>query len=99
MAGSISSKEPRSRPCVPTHAARITRLRANWCSTVRLYPRVWPMCQWGSKNWYAMGSRNVVEAFGCTGANGGNGFCVPEERSEEHTSELQSRENLVCRLL
>src|SRR5690606_40327436 len=24
---------------------------------------------------------------------------VDEERSEEHTSELQSRENLVCRLL
>src|SRR5690606_39279352 len=24
---------------------------------------------------------------------------VPPERSEEHTSELQSRENLVCRLL
>src|SRR5690606_39317460 len=24
---------------------------------------------------------------------------VPEARSEEHTSELQSRENLVCRLL
>src|SRR5690606_40195086 len=23
----------------------------------------------------------------------------PEDRSEEHTSELQSRENLVCRLL
>src|SRR5690606_39754796 len=23
----------------------------------------------------------------------------PDERSEEHTSELQSRENLVCRLL
>src|SRR5690606_39949146 len=27
-------------------------------------------------------------------------FAVPEDsRSEEHTSELQSRENLVCRLL
>src|SRR5690606_41182865 len=25
--------------------------------------------------------------------------CVPRLRSEEHTSELQSRENLVCRLL
>src|SRR5690606_39788179 len=25
--------------------------------------------------------------------------CVSETRSEEHTSELQSRENLVCRLL
>src|SRR5690606_40610620 len=24
---------------------------------------------------------------------------APEQRSEEHTSELQSRENLVCRLL
>src|SRR5690606_41146113 len=24
---------------------------------------------------------------------------VPEDRSEEHTSELQSRENIVCRLL
>src|SRR5690606_40946634 len=26
-------------------------------------------------------------------------FVLPEIRSEEHTSELQSRENLVCRLL
>src|SRR5690606_41612634 len=25
--------------------------------------------------------------------------CLPGSRSEEHTSELQSRENLVCRLL
>src|SRR5690606_42165643 len=34
----------------------------------------------------------------CRGAGGGT---VPgrEPRSEEHTSELQSRENLVCRLL
>src|SRR5690606_8963361 len=29
----------------------------------------------------------------------GNGLYVEELRSEEHTSELQSRENLVCRLL
>src|SRR5690606_39575567 len=27
------------------------------------------------------------------------GQSLPEHRSEEHTSELQSRENLVCRLL
>src|SRR5690606_41013492 len=27
------------------------------------------------------------------------GMCDHERRSEEHTSELQSRENLVCRLL
>src|SRR5690606_39912978 len=28
-----------------------------------------------------------------------NAFLVDDARSEEHTSELQSRENLVCRLL
>src|SRR2546430_17394930 len=27
------------------------------------------------------------------------GFTVPKHRSEEHTSELQSQSNLVCRLL
>src|SRR5690606_41079118 len=27
------------------------------------------------------------------------GFAIASPRSEEHTSELQSRENLVCRLL
>src|SRR5690606_39709181 len=26
-------------------------------------------------------------------------YALPSDRSEEHTSELQSRENLVCRLL
>src|SRR5436309_4500833 len=30
---------------------------------------------------------------------GGNPLFIGEARSEEHTSELQSRENLVCRLL
>src|SRR5271165_7634015 len=29
----------------------------------------------------------------------GGGALLPHQRSEEHTSELQSRENLVCRLL
>src|SRR5690606_40024889 len=32
--------------------------------------------------------------------SGGEGECgAGDDRSEEHTSELQSRENLVCRLL
>src|SRR5690606_40266460 len=35
------------------------------------------------------GARRLVEAIGL----------IADERSEEHTSELQSRENLVCRLL
>src|SRR5690606_39665992 len=32
-------------------------------------------------------------------ASGSRGSCSRGTRSEEHTSELQSRENLVCRLL
>src|SRR5690606_40220160 len=42
---------------------------------------------------------------GSSGAAEGSGACPPTgrvasgSRSEEHTSELQSRENLVCRLL
>src|SRR5690606_23381849 len=46
------------------------------------------------------------EAFAGGSAKGqnlvlGSGSMIPgfEDRSEEHTSELQSRENLVCRLL
>src|SRR3712207_8056656 len=31
--------------------------------------------------------------------DGDNGLLVPPDRSEEHTSELQSRQYLVCRLL
>src|SRR5690606_42118996 len=33
------------------------------------------------------------------GSDAGGCGCPVENRSEEHTSELQSRENLVCRLL
>src|SRR5574344_2249942 len=33
------------------------------------------------------------------GVNGGVSSCLPDNRSEEHTSELQSPDHLVCRLL
>ncbi len=46
---------------------------------VKLYPRVWPMCQCGLKNWYAMGSRKALDDVGCTGAKGGKGFATPAE--------------------
>src|SRR5690606_42093691 len=35
----------------------------------------------------------------CDAADRGGVAACPRARSEEHTSELQSRENLVCRLL
>src|SRR5690606_42007776 len=39
-----------------------------------------------------------ARSVGCPGA-AMPGRSQPADRSEEHTSELQSRENLVCRLL
>src|SRR5436309_4468064 len=37
--------------------------------------------------------------LGTTARSSTRRACLPSTRSEEHTSELQSRENLVCRLL
>src|SRR5207302_8135272 len=43
-------------------------------------------------------SANCSRSGSNTSSSGGRN-CAPGARSEEHTSELQSRENLVCRLL
>src|SRR5690606_40093261 len=45
-------------------------------------------------------SIDVIIIGAGAGGGGGRGDGIPaNRRSEEHTSELQSRENLVCRLL
>src|SRR5690606_40867203 len=43
----------------------------------------------------------VIRGFGMDGYTDVRDYyhALPDSRSEEHTSELQSRENLVCRLL
>src|SRR5690606_37225443 len=46
-----------------------------------------------------MGLTFVLVSFSCTGPIVGYLLVEAAVRSEEHTSELQSRENLVCRLL
>src|SRR5690606_41407288 len=43
--------------------------------------------------------RMLVKAIEATLAGEGKAPMLLSDRSEEHTSELQSRENLVCRLL
>src|SRR5690606_41910313 len=47
---------------------------------------------------HAASTRCAVQGVGCNGA-GASHSTSSAGRSEEHTSELQSRENLVCRLL
>src|SRR5699024_4705671 len=44
-------------------------------------------------------AEEVLEAIGSGGPAGAGGEPGPASRSEEHTSELQSRFDLVCRLL
>src|SRR2546430_7953994 len=43
--------------------------------------------------------RAVVELVACTRSKFGDLLSCKPQRSEEHTSELQSQSNLVCRLL
>src|SRR5438552_14456735 len=46
------------------------------------------------------GTAALVAVSFCVGSvASGRGACLPRERSEEHTSELQSPDHLVCRLL
>src|SRR5690606_40676061 len=66
-----------------------------------------PMVLFGGDAAIRSQARKVIDDFGTVGKGGhvfnlGHGisrFTPPDARSEEHTSELQSRENLVCRLL
>src|SRR5690606_41053304 len=45
--------------------------------------------------------KDIMETYGVVGDDGRRRVSInfASDRSEEHTSELQSRENLVCRLL
>src|SRR5690606_39286652 len=51
------------------------------------------------KNTEVKTRRDCTEFEGCDDTCVGCGNCTGALRLEEHTSELQSRENLVCRLL
>src|SRR3989449_3029219 len=62
--------------------------------------------RWGDPTGFGAVGSGPCEIFMCRGGQGGRGkgkntstFARFEDRSEEHTSELQSRLHLVCRLL
>src|SRR5436309_12556404 len=63
-----------------------------------------PICRSDRGGARGQGSHQCAGAARERGHGGNGGVAAPpqrrsRERSEEHTSELQSRENLVCRLL
>src|SRR5690606_40742639 len=60
-------------------------------ATSELSPYTWG---WSGEHWHYGLCITVQD----TGGIRGSGLAA-DERSEEHTSELQSRENIVCRLL
>src|SRR2546430_4845458 len=49
--------------------------------------------------WLKLETLQPINAFKIRGAANAVALLSPAERSEEHTSELQSQSNLVCRLL
>src|SRR5207302_8262576 len=77
------------------------RSRASW------HPRTSGTAPWWSTPWLQLGSPHRARASRAAGprtprARSRHARCSADfgpSRSEEHTSELQSRENLVCRLL
>src|SRR5690606_42090510 len=92
---------PTARYTLSLHdALPISRSAAAWAATARSSPAWWP-----ATRWYWIRPRICKTAAGssrpATKHNAREGTCQhwSASRSEEHTSELQSRENLVCRLL
>src|SRR5690606_40691282 len=95
-----------SSPCDPRHPGLHsfpTRRSSDLCFNFRCFriPHLMPPCSETSQLAERSDSQNRRHDRSTT-----NTLCFPYprqcakgDRSEEHTSELQSRENLVCRLL
>src|SRR5690606_42068044 len=62
-------------------------------AAVRPFEDVAALLRIGERTWWSLAIDDHLEAFAAHPRIG------EAKRSEEHTSELQSRENLVCRLL
>src|SRR2546430_12589098 len=80
-----------SSPSAPqaTHSSSLIALR-HWRNGIASGPTGCRSCQ--------VPLSTISSTFSPT-TDGGTGFFRAAERSEEHTSELQSQSNLVCRLL
>src|SRR5690606_39497291 len=85
------ASDPRHTHSSPTRRSSDLGREASPCAA-----SAWVECRFAAR----CASRNPNGGMNDGVAAQGNGFVLAgQNRSEEHTSELQSRENLVCRLL
>src|SRR3712207_7843931 len=86
---------PRSQPNRPAKAGSLARISAVRAGGACRCAKVW------TKNPSALATREVTRRADQTVVPRGVSSCpaAAATRSEEHTSELQSRQYLVCRLL
>src|SRR5205085_10999316 len=96
------------RQPTPTLFPYTTLFRSVAKGELRMKRHLWSALALLATAWLAFGARPASAAPGCTNPYTGNCYCNASEavtgfnghvRSEEHTSELQSQSNLVCRLL
>src|SRR5690349_22623618 len=59
----------------------------------------WAGCVWSPSSWSSSSAPSPRSSCCCRGTPTAPPPPTPSSRSEEHTSELQSRRDLVCRLL
>src|SRR5690606_41491541 len=90
------ARPPRGRPPFPTRRSS-DLFQPDW----RDQQHACAACDWqGTSRTMVMELHDDVTEYDCPACENPLLIVVhPDIRSEEHTSELQSRENLVCRLL
>src|SRR5690606_40507925 len=103
---SHSRAHPRARTSFPTRRSSdlISARERTWCppldtgagGQVRLF---WRPRNWSSEREPVLRAGGLPLAESPTTRDDTGAIFLKALRSEEHTSELQSRENLVCRLL
>src|SRR5690606_41979061 len=97
---SWSSAHPHLHPFPPRRSSDLSVSRASPRMVFTTRDRRWvKLSSMRGVSLTLAGSRRASGTPGRSPRDGPAGRTGPGRRSEEHTSELQSRENIVCRLL
>src|SRR5690606_41471646 len=96
VAGTVRTREKGQHPATRTFQAIRIHINEELAQLARALPTALTRLRAGGRmaviSFHSLEDRMVKQCFAAAAHPG-------RDRSEEHTSELQSRENLVCRLL